>query len=65
MVYCPYDHTDFETPSPAMFAFNSPGLRPGSGGWRTIEIDYQLALPIKIFSIEEGAVKPWQTQEFR
>jgi excinuclease ABC subunit A len=44
---CPYDGTEFREPSPALFSFNNPrGACPACRGFgRTIEIDYQRALP--------------------
>jgi excinuclease ABC subunit A len=61
--HCPYDHLDFTPPSPALFSFNNPiGACPTCRGFgRTIEIDYELALPDRSLTIREGVVKPWQT----
>ena len=44
---CPYDGTEFREPSPALFSFNNPqGACPACRGFgRTIEIDYERALP--------------------
>jgi excinuclease ABC subunit A len=60
---CPYDGTEFPEPSPALFSFNNPiGACPVCRGFgRTIEIDYERALPDRKLSIAEGVVKPWQS----
>ena len=60
---CPYDGTRFREPSPALFSFNHPmGACPTCRGFgRTIEIDYERALPDRRLSIKEGVVKPWQS----
>ena len=60
---CPYDGTAFREPTPALFSFNNPqGACPACRGFgRTIEIDYERALPDRRLSIKGGVVKPWQT----
>ena len=60
---CPYDGTIFREPSPALFSFNNPqGACPVCRGFgRTIEIDYERALPDRRLSIKDGVVKPWQS----
>jgi len=60
---CPYDGTRFREPTPALFSFNNPqGACPTCRGFgRTIEIDYERALPDRRLSIKEGVVKPWQS----
>jgi excinuclease ABC subunit A len=60
---CPYDGTTFREPSPALFSFNNPqGACPTCRGFgRTIEIDYERALPDRRLSIRDGVVKPWQS----
>jgi excinuclease ABC subunit A len=60
---CPYDGTEFREPSPALFSFNNPrGACPACRGFgRTIEIDYERALPDRRLSIRKGVVKPWQS----
>jgi len=60
---CPYDGTTFREPSPALFSFNNPqGACPVCRGFgRTIEIDYERALPDRRLSIRGGVVKPWQS----
>ena len=60
---CPYDGTPFREPTPALFSFNNPqGACPACRGFgRTIEIDYERALPDRRLSIRGGVVKPWQS----
>jgi excinuclease ABC subunit A len=60
---CPYDGTVFREPVPALFSFNNPmGACPVCRGFgRTIEIDYERALPDRRLSIRGGVVKPWQS----
>jgi excinuclease ABC subunit A len=60
---CPYDGTPFREPSPALFSFNNPmGACPACRGFgRTIEVDYERALPDRRLSIRGGVVKPWQS----
>ena len=60
---CPYDGTEFREPTPSLFSFNNPvGACPACRGFgRTIEIDYERALPNRRLSIKEGVVRPWQS----
>jgi excinuclease ABC subunit A len=60
---CPYDGTEFREPTPALFSFNNPrGACPACRGFgRTIEIDYERALPDRRVTIRNGVVKPWQS----
>ncbi len=60
---CPYDGTAFREPTTALFSFNNPqGACPACRGFgRTIEIDYERALPDRRLSIKGGVVKPWQS----
>ena len=61
--HCATCDRDFRQPRPSLFSFNHPvGACPECRGFgRIITIDYDLALPDKTLSLEEGAVKPWQT----
>ena len=60
---CPYDGTEFREPTASLFSFNNPlGACPACRGFgRTIEIDYERALPDRRLSIKGGVVKPWQS----
>jgi excinuclease ABC subunit A len=64
--YCPYDRTEFDPPSLGLFSFNNPvGACPTCRGFgRSVEIDYDLALPDRSLSIAQGVVKPFQTASF-
>jgi len=58
---CKNDKTQFETPEPHLFSFNSPfGACPICQGFgNTIGIDYDLVVPNQLLSIKEGAVEPF------
>jgi excinuclease ABC subunit A len=60
---CPYDGTEFREPTASLFSFNNPlGACPACRGFgRTIEIDYERALPNRRLSVRGGVVKPWQS----
>jgi excinuclease ABC subunit A len=60
---CPYDGTEFREPTASLFSFNNPlGACPACRGFgRTIEIDYERALPNRRLSVRDGVVKPWQS----
>lgn len=62
--FCPDSGQSFSPPSPSLFTFNNPiGACPACRGFgRTVEIDYDLALPDRNLSIGEGVVKPFQTE---
>ena len=59
---CPYDGTQLPEPTPALFSFNHPsGACPACRGFgRTIEIDYERALPDRSLTIRQGVVKAFQ-----
>jgi excinuclease ABC subunit A len=61
---CPDTGRTFTEPTPALFSFNNPvGACPACRGFgRTIEIDYQLALPDRTLTLAGGVVKPFQTE---
>ncbi|MEM9445813.1 MAG: excinuclease ABC subunit UvrA [Verrucomicrobiota bacterium] len=54
-------------PTPSLFSFNNPvGACPSCKGFgRIIEIDYQRALPDRTIGVEDGVVKPFQTESFK
>jgi len=58
---CPETGRIFPEPMPSLFSFNNPhGACPACRGFgRTIEIDYDLAIPDKSLSIRGGAIKPF------
>ncbi|MDR0533009.1 MAG: excinuclease ABC subunit UvrA [Verrucomicrobiales bacterium] len=55
----PADHREYTAPSSSLFSFNNPiGACPLCNGFgRTIDIDYDLALPDRNLSIDDGVVK--------
>ena len=56
----------FKPPRPALFSFNSPiGACDACRGFgRVIGIDAGLVIPDESLSLEEGAVKPWQSKSY-
>src|SRR6056297_326720 len=65
-LHCAHCDIHYNDPLPNMFSFNSPiGACPTCRGFgRTIGIDYDLVIPDKSKSIEEGAIKPFQSQSY-
>jgi excinuclease ABC subunit A len=65
-LHSPQTGRTFRAASPGMFSFNSPlGACPKCRGFgRVIEIDYRLALPDHALSIDEGAIKPWESEVY-
>ncbi|MDD5262386.1 MAG: excinuclease ABC subunit UvrA [Methylacidiphilales bacterium] len=55
---------EYTPPSPSLFSYNNPvGACPACRGFgRSVEIDYNLALPDRNLSIRDGVVKPFQTE---
>ncbi|MBV9462706.1 MAG: excinuclease ABC subunit UvrA, partial [Verrucomicrobiae bacterium] len=62
---CPDTGRVFAEPTPSLFSFNNPhGACPTCRGFgRTIEIDYDLAIPNRRMSLREGAIKPFQSEK--
>jgi excinuclease ABC subunit A len=60
---CPYDGTEFAEPTARLFAFNSPlAACPTCKGFgRIIDLNFASIIPDRSLSIQQGAVKPWQT----
>ncbi len=56
----------FRPATPALFSFNSPlGACPRCRGFgRIIEIDYRLAMPDHGLSIDDGAIKCWESEVY-
>src|SRR5207245_746738 len=57
----------FEDPEPRLFSFNSPfGACPRCQGFgNTVDYDLNLVVPDKTLSLEQGAIKPWRSAEYR
>ncbi|MEM9399282.1 MAG: excinuclease ABC subunit UvrA [Verrucomicrobiota bacterium] len=64
---CPDSGETFTAPTPSLFSFNNPvGACPECRGFgRTVEIDYERALPDRTLSVEDEVVKPFQTATFQ
>lgn len=60
---CLRDGITFRRPVPGMFSFNNPlGACPTCRGFgRSMDIDYDLAIPDASLSLRAGAVRPWQS----
>jgi excinuclease ABC subunit A len=63
-LHSPTTGKTFRAATPALFSFNSPlGACPKCRGFgRVIEIDYRLALPDQSLSIDDGAIKCWESE---
>jgi excinuclease ABC subunit A len=63
-LHSPSSGRTFRAATPALFSFNSPlGACPKCRGFgRVIEIDYRLALPDQSLSIDDGAIKCWESE---
>ncbi len=57
----------YREPFPNFFSFNSPlGACPKCRGFgRIIDVDYEQVIPDETLSLQEGAIKPWQTESYR
>jgi excinuclease ABC subunit A len=62
--HCAHCDVDIAPPTPGLFSFNHPlGACPTCRGFgRTIAIDLQRAIPDRSLSIDDGCVKPFQTE---
>ena len=58
---------EFLTPEPALFSFNNPmGACPRCQGFgNTIDYDMNLVIPDPSLSLQEGAVKPWTSEQYQ
>jgi excinuclease ABC subunit A len=58
---------NFDPPEPRLFSFNSPfGACPRCQGFgNTIDYDFDLVVPEKMRSLDEDAIKPWRSTEYR
>ncbi|WP_255558868.1 excinuclease ABC subunit UvrA [Horticoccus luteus] len=63
-LHSPRTGRTFRAATPPLFSFNSPlGACPQCRGFgRIIEIDYRLALPDQSLSIDDGAIKCWESE---
>ncbi|MBL9208828.1 MAG: excinuclease ABC subunit UvrA, partial [Opitutaceae bacterium] len=65
-LHSPKTGRTFRPATPALFSFNSPlGACPKCRGFgRIIEIDYRLAMPDHSRSIDDGAIKCWESEVY-
>ncbi len=63
-LHSPSTGRTFRAASPALFSFNSPlGACPKCRGFgRVIDIDYRLTVPDQSLSIDDGAIKCWESE---
>ncbi|MBL9201404.1 MAG: excinuclease ABC subunit UvrA [Opitutaceae bacterium] len=63
-LHSPKTGRTFRAATPALFSFNSPlGACPKCRGFgRVIEIDYRQAMPDHSLSIDDGAIKCWESE---
>ncbi len=63
-LHSPRTGRTFRAATPALFSFNSPlGACPKCRGFgRVIEIDYRQAMPDHSLSIDDGAIKCWESE---
>ncbi|MDZ7839471.1 MAG: excinuclease ABC subunit UvrA [Gammaproteobacteria bacterium] len=65
-LHCPDCDRDYTDPIPNSFSFNSPmgACSECRGFGRVMGIDYRLVIPDEDKTLEEGAIKPWQTDSY-
>ncbi len=65
-LHCPDCEIHYREPFPNLFSFNSPigACETCRGFGRTIGIDYDLVVLDDTKTLEEGAVKPWQSESY-
>ncbi|MFI4889218.1 MAG: excinuclease ABC subunit UvrA [Steroidobacterales bacterium] len=57
----------YKDPAPSTFSFNSPlgACEVCRGFGRSIGVDYGLVIPDENLSLQDGAIKPWQTKAYQ
>lgn len=62
-LHCAECDRSFRSPVPNMFSFNSPlgACEHCRGFGRTIGVDYGLVIPDESLSLQDGAIRPWQS----
>ncbi|MFM9966810.1 MAG: excinuclease ABC subunit UvrA [Burkholderiales bacterium] len=65
-LHCAHCNIHYNDPVPSLFSFNSPlgACDTCRGFGRVIGIDYGLIVPDESKSLDEGAIRPWQTPSF-
>ena len=66
-LHCADCDIHYREPAPSLFSFNSPlgACETCRGFGRVIGIDYGLVIPDSGKSLQDGAVRPWQTESNR
>ncbi len=66
-LHCADCDITYAQPLPSTFSFNSPlgACETCRGFGRVIGIDYGLVIPDENRTLEDGAIKPWQTPSFK
>ncbi len=65
--HCPSCDLSYRNPGPNLFSFNTPlgACETCHGFGRTIGVDLDLVIPDKSLSLQQGAIKPWNTDAYR
>ncbi|MFQ3621095.1 MAG: hypothetical protein SNJ78_09130, partial [Spirochaetales bacterium] len=65
-LHCPDCNIHYKEPFPNLFSFNSPlGACPRCRGFgRIIDVDIERVIPDETLSLQQGAIKPWQTSSY-
>lgn len=66
-LHCAECNINYSDPLPSSFSFNSPlgACETCRGFGRVIGIDFGLVIPDENKTLEQGAVKPWQTPSYK
>ena len=66
-LHCADCDISYSDPTPSLFSFNSPigACETCKGFGRVIGVDFSLVVPDESKTLEEGAVKPWQSPSFK
>jgi excinuclease ABC subunit A len=66
-LHCASCNLHFRDAVPSLFSFNSPlgACETCRGFGRTIGIDYGLVIPDDTLSLQDGAIRPWQSKSYR
>ncbi len=66
-LHCAECDIHYAEPTPSLFSFNSPigACETCRGFGRVIGVDYGLVVPDESKTLQDGAVKPWQTESYR
>mgnify|MGYP000255787565 CR=1 FL=1 len=65
-LHCAQCDVTYRDPTPNLFSFNSPlgACDTCRGFGRVIDIDWELVVPDETKSLEEGAIRPWQSASY-